>query len=70
VNDNDIIERALFIGEITGRDAVLAAGDYSMLYQASSVGLKTVLTERPDRPQLGWHHKAPHSLERMKTRNP
>lgn len=46
VNDNEIIQRTLFIGEITGRDVILAAGDYSMLYQASSAGLKAVLMER------------------------
>ena len=53
VNDAEIIERALFVGEVTGRDAVLAAGDYSMLYQASSAGLKTVLTEKPDPAAAG-----------------
>jgi hypothetical protein len=36
VNDNEIIERPLYIGEITGKDVILAAADYSMLYQASS----------------------------------
>lgn len=48
VNDNEIIERALAVGEITGRDVTMAAADYSMLYQASSRGLKTVLVPRPD----------------------
>ena len=28
VNDNEIIERALFVQEITSRDVILAAGDY------------------------------------------
>jgi hypothetical protein len=46
VNDNEIIERALYIGEITGKDVILAAADYSMLYQASSAGLKTALVDR------------------------
>lgn len=55
----------MFVGEITGRDAVLAAGDYSMLYQALSAGLKTVLTEKPDRPQPGRHPEAPRSLGRV-----
>jgi PIN domain len=53
VNDNEIIERALYTSEITGRDVILAAGDFSMLYQASSAGLKTALVDRPDRtPRL------------------
>ena len=47
VNDNEIIERALYVGEITGKDVILAAADYSMLFQASSAGLKTALVERP-----------------------
>lgn len=47
VNDNEIIERALYVGEITGKDMTLAAADYSMLFQASSAGLKTVLVDRP-----------------------
>jgi predicted ribonuclease YlaK len=41
VNDNEIIERALFVSEIIGGGVILAAGDYSMLYQASPSGLKT-----------------------------
>jgi PIN domain len=48
VNDNEIIERALSVGDITGRNVLLAAADYSMLYQASSAGLKTALVDRPD----------------------
>ena len=48
VNDNEIIERALAVGEITARDVILAAADYSMLYQASSAGLKTALVSRPE----------------------
>jgi hypothetical protein len=48
VNDNEIIERALYVGEITGKDVILAAADYSMLFQASSAGLKTALVDRPD----------------------
>jgi hypothetical protein len=47
VNDNEIIERALYVGEITGKDVILAAADYSMLFQASSAGLKTALVDRP-----------------------
>ena len=30
VNDNEIIERALHVGEITGKDVILAAADYSI----------------------------------------
>jgi len=48
VNDTEIIERALYIGEITGGDVILAAADYSMLYQASSAGLRTALVDRPE----------------------
>lgn len=48
VNDNEIIERALAVTEITGRDVILAAADYSMLYQASAAGLKTALVSRPE----------------------
>ena len=47
VNDNEIIQRALYVGEVTSKDVILAAADYSMLYQASSTGLKTVLVDRP-----------------------
>jgi hypothetical protein len=36
---------------LTGREVVLAAGDYSMLYQASAAGLKTVLVPRPNEVQ-------------------
>lgn len=48
VNDNEIIERALAVGEITGRDVIVAAADYCMLYQASAAGLKTALVSRPE----------------------
>ena len=48
VNDNEIIERALAVGELAGRDVVLASADYSMLYQASASGLKTAVVSRPE----------------------
>ena len=48
VNDNEIIERALFVHEITDRNVILAAADYSMLYQASAAGLKTARVDRPE----------------------
>jgi hypothetical protein len=32
VNDDEIVDRALAIGETTGREVLLAAGDYRMLY--------------------------------------
>ena len=41
VNDDEIIERALDVCEIRSKDVILAAADYSMLFQASSAGLKT-----------------------------
>jgi hypothetical protein len=47
VNDDEIVERALAVGEITGRQVMLAAGDYKMLYRASAAGLKAVLVPRP-----------------------
>lgn len=51
VNDNEMIERAITAGELIGRGPVLAAGDYSMLYQASAAGLKTAFVPRPDEVQ-------------------
>ena len=47
VNDDEIVERALTVGEITGREVALATGDYKMLYRASAAGLKAVLVPRP-----------------------
>lgn len=47
VNDDEIIERALAIAEITGREVILAAADFAMLYRASAAGLKAVLVTRP-----------------------
>jgi len=43
VNDDEIIQRAAVIGEITGRGVVLAAGDYAMLYRADHEGVKAAL---------------------------
>ena len=37
----------LYVGEITNKDVILTAADYSMLFQASSAGLRTVLVGRP-----------------------
>jgi len=48
VNDDEIIERATAIAEVTGRDVVLAAADYAMLYRAVATGLKAELVPRPD----------------------
>ncbi len=48
VNDDEIIERAAAIGEITGRDVVLAAADYAMLYRAAAAGLWAALVPRSD----------------------
>jgi len=47
VNDDEIIERALAVGEITGQEVVLAAADFAMRYRASAAGLKAVLVPRP-----------------------
>lgn len=48
VNDDEIIERAAAIGEITGQEVVLAAADYAMLYRAAAAGLKAAPVPRPD----------------------
>jgi|SRR5580698_7630926 hypothetical protein len=48
VNDDEIIERALAVGEITGQDVMLVAADFAMLYRASAAGLRAVLVPRPD----------------------
>lgn len=48
VNDDEIIERALAVGKITGREVLLAAADFAMLYRASAAGLKAALVLRPD----------------------
>lgn len=53
VNDDEIIERALAAAQITGRDVVLAAADYAMLYRASAAGLKAVLVHRPSDAPAG-----------------
>lgn len=47
VNDEEIIDRAAAIGEITGKNVLLAAGDNGMLYRAAAGGLKAVLVPRP-----------------------
>lgn len=47
VNDEEIIERAAAIKELTARDVVLAAGDYAMLSRAGAVELKAALMPRP-----------------------
>jgi hypothetical protein len=47
VNDDEIIERALAVSEITGQAVLLAAADYAMLYRASAASLKAVLVPRP-----------------------
>lgn len=49
VNDDEIIQRALVVGEITRQEVVLAAADFAMLYRASAAGLKAVLVPRPSR---------------------
>ena len=43
VNDDEIIQRAAEISEVTGKSVVLAAGDYAMLYRAAREGLKAAL---------------------------
>jgi hypothetical protein len=55
VNDDEIIQRAAVIGEITGKGAVLAAADYAMLYRAGAAGLTAVLMPGPreNQPSAG-----------------
>lgn len=48
VNDDEIIERAQAIEAITGKAALLAAGDHAMLYRAAAAGLNAVLMPRQD----------------------
>lgn len=47
VNDDEIVERAVTIKEITGRSALLASGDYKMLYRAAAAGLRAAIMPRP-----------------------
>lgn len=39
VNDDEIVERAVVIREITGRSVLLVGGDYQMLYRAAAAGV-------------------------------
>ena len=47
-NDSEILEQALAFRDNTGRDVLLAAGDYGMMDRASAVGLKAALIPRPE----------------------
>jgi PIN domain len=47
VNDDEIVERAVTIKEITGRSTLLASGDYKMLYRAVAAGLRAGIMSRP-----------------------
>jgi predicted ribonuclease YlaK len=57
-NDAEIIDRAVYVGELTGQNVTLVAGDYAMLYRAAAVGLGTALVSRrprdaaPNSPEL------------------
>jgi hypothetical protein len=46
--DAEIIDRAVYTGELTGRSVLLVAGDNGMLYRAAAAGLKAVLMLRRD----------------------
>lgn len=46
-NDDEIVERAVTIKEITGRSVLLASGDYKMLYRAAAAGLRAAIMSRP-----------------------
>lgn len=49
VNDDEIIDRAVYIRELTGKPVILAAADYKMLFRARAAGVGTALIERPER---------------------
>jgi hypothetical protein len=46
-NDAEIIDRADYIRELTGRSVLLVAGDFGMLYRAAAVSLGSALIPRP-----------------------
>jgi len=46
-NDAEIIDRAVHVGELTGQNVLLVAGDYGMLYRAAAASLGTALMPRP-----------------------
>jgi hypothetical protein len=46
-NDDEIVERAVTIKEITGQSTLLVGGDYQMLYRAATAGLGAALMPRP-----------------------
>jgi hypothetical protein len=50
-NDAEIIDRAVYVSELTGRNVTIVAGDYGMLYRAAAVSLGTALV--PRRPRDG-----------------
>jgi hypothetical protein len=47
VNDDEVVERAVTIREITGRSTLLVSGDYKMLYRAAAASLGATLMPRP-----------------------
>lgn len=47
VNDDEIVERAMTIREITGRSVLVVSGDYQMLYRADAAGVGAALMPRP-----------------------
>src|SRR5262249_19170020 len=47
-NDSEIIDQAVQVGELTGKPAILASGDYAQLYRAAAAGLQAVLMPRLD----------------------
>jgi hypothetical protein len=57
-NDAEIIDRAVHVGELTGRNVTVFAGDYGMLYRAAAESLGITLMPRrardaaPDSPEL------------------
>jgi hypothetical protein len=47
VNDDEIVQRAVAVKEITGQDVLLVSGDYKMLYRATAAGIEAALMPRP-----------------------
>jgi hypothetical protein len=46
-NDDEIIDQAVAVHELTGWPILLAAGDHAMLYGAAPWGVAALLTPRP-----------------------
>jgi hypothetical protein len=52
-NDAEIIDRATYIAELTGRSVLLTAGDYGILYRAAAANLAAALVPRHQQTETG-----------------